>query len=70
MKQGMDKFEYICMREADVPAVRILNLTSGAKYKMPADEVTGEPKTILPELSKWKSKGMSINNEMPLYYTS
>ncbi|KFO85374.1 Protein disulfide-isomerase-like of the testis, partial [Buceros rhinoceros silvestris] len=33
-------FEYFRIREVDVPAVRILNLTSNAKYKMPADEVT------------------------------
>uniref|UniRef100_A0A8C3KGC0 Protein disulfide isomerase like, testis expressed n=1 Tax=Calidris pygmaea TaxID=425635 RepID=A0A8C3KGC0_9CHAR len=35
-------FEYFRIREIDVPAVRILNLTSDAKYKMPADEVTVE----------------------------
>ncbi|XP_068002929.1 protein disulfide-isomerase-like protein of the testis isoform X1 [Melanerpes formicivorus] len=35
-------FEYFRVREVDVPAVRILNLTSNAKYKMPADEVTVE----------------------------
>lgn len=35
-------FEYFRIREVDVPAVRILNLTSQAKYKMPADEVTVE----------------------------
>ncbi|GAB0196642.1 protein disulfide-isomerase-like protein of the testis [Grus japonensis] len=35
-------FEYFRIRDIDVPAVRILNLTSDAKYKMPADEVTAE----------------------------
>uniref|UniRef100_A0A8C0G1W8 Protein disulfide isomerase like, testis expressed n=1 Tax=Chelonoidis abingdonii TaxID=106734 RepID=A0A8C0G1W8_CHEAB len=35
-------FEYFRITEVDVPAVRILNLTSDAKYKMPADEVTVE----------------------------
>lgn len=35
-------FEYFRVRDIDVPAVRILNLTSDAKYKMPADEVTME----------------------------
>ncbi|KAM9557317.1 LOW QUALITY PROTEIN: protein disulfide-isomerase-like protein of the testis [Guaruba guarouba] len=35
-------FEYFHIREVDVPAVRILNLTSEAMYKMPADEVTVE----------------------------
>ncbi|KGL83145.1 Protein disulfide-isomerase-like of the testis, partial [Tinamus guttatus] len=35
-------FEYFRITQADVPAVRILNLTSDAKYKMPADEVTVE----------------------------
>lgn len=30
----------------------------------------GEHKRILPELPKWKSKGMSITNETALYYTS
>ncbi|KFQ34181.1 Protein disulfide-isomerase-like of the testis, partial [Mesitornis unicolor] len=35
-------FEYFRIREVDVPAVRILNLTTDAKYKMPADEVTVE----------------------------
>ncbi|KAM9179434.1 protein disulfide-isomerase-like protein of the testis [Mergus octosetaceus] len=35
-------FEYFRIRDIDVPAVRILNLTSNAKYKMPADEVTLE----------------------------
>ncbi|XP_027539738.1 protein disulfide-isomerase-like protein of the testis isoform X3 [Neopelma chrysocephalum] len=35
-------FEYFRIRDIDVPAVRILNLTSDAKYKMPADDVTVE----------------------------
>ncbi|KAI1233791.1 Protein disulfide-isomerase-like protein of the testis, partial [Lamprotornis superbus] len=35
-------FEYFRIRDIDVPAVRILNLTSDAKYKMPADDVTLE----------------------------
>ncbi|KFV10496.1 Protein disulfide-isomerase-like of the testis, partial [Tauraco erythrolophus] len=35
-------FEYFRIREVDLPAVRILNLTSDAKYKMSADEVTVE----------------------------
>ncbi|NWU95263.1 PDILT protein, partial [Upupa epops] len=35
-------FEYFRIKDIDVPAVRILNLTSDAKYKMPADEVTVE----------------------------
>uniref|UniRef100_A0A8D0FYB8 protein disulfide-isomerase n=1 Tax=Strix occidentalis caurina TaxID=311401 RepID=A0A8D0FYB8_STROC len=35
-------FEYFRIRDIDVPAVRILNLTSNAKYKMPAEEVTVE----------------------------
>ncbi|XP_040430966.1 protein disulfide-isomerase-like protein of the testis [Cygnus olor] len=35
-------FEYFRIRDVDVPTVRILNLTSNAKYKMPADEVTLE----------------------------
>ncbi|NXM73306.1 PDILT protein, partial [Serilophus lunatus] len=35
-------FEYFRIRDIDVPAVRILNLTSDGKYKMPADEVTVE----------------------------
>lgn len=35
-------FEYFRVRDIDVPAVRILNLTSDARYKMPADEVTVE----------------------------
>ncbi|NXP47463.1 PDILT protein, partial [Heliornis fulica] len=35
-------FEYFRIRDVDVPAVRILNLTSDAKYKMPADKVTVE----------------------------
>ncbi|KAM9598712.1 LOW QUALITY PROTEIN: protein disulfide-isomerase-like protein of the testis [Morphnus guianensis] len=35
-------FEYFRIREVDVPAMRILNLTSDAKYNMPADEVTVE----------------------------
>ncbi|NXN93452.1 PDILT protein, partial [Rhinopomastus cyanomelas] len=33
-------FEHFRIKAVDVPAVRILNLTSDAKYKMPADEVT------------------------------
>lgn len=71
MKQGMDEFEYFLMREVDVPAMRILNLTSHAKYKMPADEVTVENlKEFCQSYPKWKSKGMSITNETPLYYTS
>ncbi|KAM9261547.1 LOW QUALITY PROTEIN: protein disulfide-isomerase-like protein of the testis [Cariama cristata] len=35
-------FEYFCIREVDIPAIRIVNLTSNAKYKMPADELTVE----------------------------
>uniref|UniRef100_A0A8C5U4R5 Protein disulfide isomerase like, testis expressed n=1 Tax=Malurus cyaneus samueli TaxID=2593467 RepID=A0A8C5U4R5_9PASS len=35
-------FEYFRIRDIDVPAVRILNLPSDARYKMPADEVTLE----------------------------
>ncbi|XP_050569855.1 protein disulfide-isomerase-like protein of the testis [Cygnus atratus] len=35
-------FEYFRIRDVDVPTVRILNLKSNAKYKMPADEVTVE----------------------------
>lgn len=35
-------FEYFRITEVDVPAVRILNLTSDAKYQMPADDVTFE----------------------------
>uniref|UniRef100_A0A8C4VCA3 Protein disulfide isomerase like, testis expressed n=1 Tax=Falco tinnunculus TaxID=100819 RepID=A0A8C4VCA3_FALTI len=35
-------FEYFRIRDVDIPAVRILNLTSNAMYKMPADEVTVE----------------------------
>ncbi|KAM9292154.1 LOW QUALITY PROTEIN: protein disulfide-isomerase-like protein of the testis [Morus bassanus] len=35
-------FEYFHIREVDIPAVRILSLTSDAKYKMPADEMTVE----------------------------
>ncbi|KAM6114100.1 LOW QUALITY PROTEIN: protein disulfide-isomerase-like protein of the testis [Pterocles gutturalis] len=36
------QFEYFPVREVHVPAMRILNLTSDTKYKMPADEVTVE----------------------------
>ncbi|XP_073399186.1 protein disulfide-isomerase-like protein of the testis [Dendrobates tinctorius] len=35
-------FEYFRITEVDVPAVRILNLTSDIKYRMPADDVTFE----------------------------
>ncbi|NXB11062.1 PDILT protein, partial [Cnemophilus loriae] len=35
-------FEYFRIRDIDVPAVRILNLTSDAKYRLPADEVAVE----------------------------
>ncbi|XP_069502804.1 protein disulfide-isomerase-like protein of the testis [Ambystoma mexicanum] len=35
-------FEYFRITEVDVPAVRILNLTSDVKYQMPADEVDFE----------------------------
>ncbi|MEE6497687.1 hypothetical protein FKM82_002810 [Ascaphus truei] len=35
-------FEYFRITEVDVPAVRILNLTSDVKYRMPADEVNFE----------------------------
>ncbi|NXQ33667.1 PDILT protein, partial [Alaudala cheleensis] len=35
-------FEFFRIRDIDVPAVRILNLTSNAQYKLPADEVTLE----------------------------
>ncbi|KAM4023793.1 protein disulfide-isomerase-like protein of the testis [Anomaloglossus baeobatrachus] len=35
-------FEYFRITEVDVPAIRILNLTSDMKYRMPADDVTFE----------------------------
>ncbi|XP_030067917.1 protein disulfide-isomerase-like protein of the testis [Microcaecilia unicolor] len=35
-------FEYFRITEVDVPAIRILNLTSDVKYRMPADDVTFE----------------------------
>ncbi|XP_040296503.1 protein disulfide-isomerase-like protein of the testis [Bufo bufo] len=35
-------FEYFRITEVDTPAIRILNLTSNAKYRMPADDVTFE----------------------------
>ncbi|XP_069839965.1 protein disulfide-isomerase-like protein of the testis isoform X2 [Dendropsophus ebraccatus] len=35
-------FEYFRIKEVDTPAVRILNLTSDTKYRMPADDVTTE----------------------------
>ncbi|XP_066497009.1 protein disulfide-isomerase-like protein of the testis [Tiliqua scincoides] len=34
--------EYFRVREVEVPAVQILNLTSDARYKLPAEEVTTE----------------------------
>ncbi|XP_076997843.1 protein disulfide-isomerase-like protein of the testis isoform X2 [Tamandua tetradactyla] len=33
-------FEYFRITEVDVPSVQILNLSSDARYKMPADEIT------------------------------
>ncbi|OCT61618.1 hypothetical protein XELAEV_18047646mg [Xenopus laevis] len=35
-------FEYFRITEVDTPAVRILNLTTDVKYRMPADEVSFE----------------------------
>ncbi|KAG9476900.1 hypothetical protein GDO78_002350, partial [Eleutherodactylus coqui] len=35
-------FEYFRITEVDTPAVRLLNLTSDTKYRMPADDVTFE----------------------------
>ncbi|KAM5152561.1 protein disulfide-isomerase-like protein of the testis [Mantella aurantiaca] len=35
-------FEYFRITEVDTPAVRVLNLTSDIKYRMPADDVTFE----------------------------
>ncbi|XP_068102963.1 protein disulfide-isomerase-like protein of the testis [Hyperolius riggenbachi] len=35
-------FEYFRITEVDTPAIRILNLTSDKKYRMPADDVTFE----------------------------
>lgn len=34
--------EYFRVTEVEVPAVQILNLTSDARYKLPAEEVTTE----------------------------
>lgn len=35
-------FEYFRITEVDTPAIRILNLTSDTKYRMPADDITLE----------------------------
>ncbi|XP_075687491.1 protein disulfide-isomerase-like protein of the testis [Rhinoderma darwinii] len=35
-------FEYFRITEVDTPAIRILNITSDMKYRMPADDVTFE----------------------------
>ncbi|XP_056392645.1 protein disulfide-isomerase-like protein of the testis [Hyla sarda] len=35
-------FEYFRIKEVDTPAIRILNLTSDTKYRMPADDITFE----------------------------
>ncbi|XP_071976589.1 protein disulfide-isomerase-like protein of the testis [Engystomops pustulosus] len=35
-------FEYFRIKEVDTPAIRVLNLTSDTKYRMPADDVTFE----------------------------
>ncbi|XP_077306129.1 protein disulfide-isomerase-like protein of the testis [Lithobates pipiens] len=35
-------FEYFRITEVDTPAIRILNITSDTKYRMPADDVTFE----------------------------
>ncbi|NWH64320.1 PDILT protein, partial [Geococcyx californianus] len=59
-------FEYFRIRDIDVPAVRILNLTSDAKYKMPADEVTVENlKEFCRSYLKGKAKLHLSSEEIP-----
>ncbi|XP_041893171.1 protein disulfide-isomerase-like protein of the testis isoform X2 [Corvus kubaryi] len=59
-------FEYFRVRDIDVPAVRILNLTSDAKYKMPADEVTVESlKAFCQSYLSGKAKQHLSSEEIP-----
>ncbi|NWI62062.1 PDILT protein, partial [Todus mexicanus] len=59
-------FEYFRIKDIDVPSVRILNLTSDAKYKMPADEVTVESlKTFCQSYLNGKAKLHLPSEEIP-----
>ncbi|NWX26543.1 PDILT protein, partial [Notiomystis cincta] len=59
-------FEYFRIRDVDVPAVRILNLTSDAKYKMPADQVTvGNVKEFCQSYLNGKAKQHLSSEEIP-----
>ncbi|XP_072275162.1 protein disulfide-isomerase-like protein of the testis [Pyxicephalus adspersus] len=62
-------FEYFRITEVDTPAVRILNLTSDMKYRMPADDVTFEN---VRNFCQWyldgKVKPQKNSEEIPKYW--
>ncbi|NWT14124.1 PDILT protein, partial [Vireo altiloquus] len=59
-------FEYFRIRDIDVPAVRILNLSSDARYKMPADEVTvGNLRGFCQSYLSGKAKQHLSSEEIP-----
>ncbi|XP_078521219.1 protein disulfide-isomerase-like protein of the testis [Lissotriton helveticus] len=59
-------FEYFRITEVDVPAVRILNLTSDAKYQMPADDVTSENlRSFCQSYLEGKAKPKLATEEIP-----
>lgn len=60
-------FEYFRIREVDVPALRILNLTSEAMYKMLADEeIVKNLKEVCQSYLNGKAKVCSLLSDIPL----
>ncbi|XP_053326756.1 protein disulfide-isomerase-like protein of the testis [Spea bombifrons] len=59
-------FEYFRITEVDTPAIRVLNLTSDAKYRMPADEVNfANLKNFCQNYLDGKAKPITDSEEIP-----
>ncbi|KAM9305530.1 protein disulfide-isomerase-like protein of the testis [Gastrophryne carolinensis] len=59
-------FEYFRITEVDTPAVRLLNLTSDKKYRMPADDVTFENvRSFCQSYLDGKAKPQKNSEEIP-----
>ncbi|XP_064414973.1 protein disulfide-isomerase-like protein of the testis [Latimeria chalumnae] len=60
-------FEYFLIRDFNPPAVRILNVTSDVRYRMPADEVTlGNLRSFSQSYLQGKAKPQTHSEEIPL----
>ncbi|KAM8960470.1 protein disulfide-isomerase-like protein of the testis [Pelodytes ibericus] len=59
-------FEYFRITEVDTPAIRILNLTSNAQYRMPAEEVDfGNLRNFCQSYLDGKAKPKTDSEEIP-----